>query len=271
MAAPDAATFAAVRAFLESPRFASESAVQAPPISTVFPAFDANATPDDTDGHSYLEWACWRAYFLTVRGLLALGAQPMRISEGGGGRDHTPLLNACCGPSPMRAKIVRLLLEHNATNARVDINAFYSSAAAGAGQRFTPMHAAASYGNVAVLRVLLAYRINLLARWRKHTPRELAHTRAHYKCSGYLASAERRLYWRVQAVLSKGPWRPRSHHSFPLAYRDALRNLAVLAKALDAQGRVRYPQSCLALLPEELRQYLFALITLQPVPECWTL
>lgn len=74
----------------------------------------------------------------------------------------------------------------------------------------------------------------------------------------------------VCAVVSLQEWRPSKHALYPRKYRLAIRCLAVLAKARTRDARsAAYSKSCLVLLPEELLQYLFAMVTSWPVVEGW--
>jgi hypothetical protein len=93
-------------------------------------------------------------------------------------------------------------------------------------------------------------------------------------------------------ILPRSGWRPRLQRRLPRPYRDATVTLVILAKChrvrfhqestrtyfedrievvrrTTLERNVRYPQTCLELLPEELLQYLFVWITSVPVPPCW--
>lgn len=84
--------------------------------------------------------------------------------------------------------------------------------------------------------------------------------------------AYRVLEWPVNSV---GEWRPHLQSRFPRTYRRATRTLLILAKARDMEKSTEkmwyscHPQACLGLLPEELLQYLFALLTCAPHEKGW--
>ena len=77
------------------------------------------------------------------------------------------------------------------------------------------------------------------------------------------------------AMFIAGEWRPHLHYKFPLGYREAMRTLVVLAKARDVDPTdsshlvSHYPQACLDLLPEEVLQFLFALVTSEDHVQKW--
>lgn len=76
-------------------------------------------------------------------------------------------------------------------------------------------------------------------------------------------------------VLELGEWRPRKAPLFPLKYRLAVRCVLLLAKSrhhapgAELKAAVRYPQSALYLLPEELLQMLLLHLSSAPVMEEW--
>lgn len=81
-------------------------------------------------------------------------------------------------------------------------------------------------------------------------------------------------------VFTLNEWRPQYHAQYPQQYRAAMRTLLMLAKTYVSSSCVasrqiskelvpRFPQTCLALLPEELLQYIYALITTAPIVNSW--
>jgi hypothetical protein len=91
-----------------------------------------------------------------------------------------------------------------------------------------------------------------------------------------LLEATRQARWTFYVL---NEWRPKYHAEYPKQYRAAMRTLLMLAKTYmsgSSCGKqpckelvARFPQTCLALLPEELLQYLYALITVEPLVHYW--
>lgn len=226
-----------------------------------YPYFDANERPPN-NSFPYLFSACLRNLPAATRGLLALGADvQMRTLSSYGA---FPLYYACNGLEESRAKLVSVLLTHS-RDARETVNW-------GNNDDNTPLNRAILYGNIAVVRVLLAHCADLTLRYHERTPAQFAFGKGYMEIAELLEVAER-----AQAVLSIGEWRPHKQACFPITYREAMQTLVVLAKArdvdlTDSSNLVsHYPQACLDLLPEEVLQFLFALTTVAPVPGGWTL
>ena len=245
-----------------------------------YPHFDAHVTPNDGESdyddydedRTFLSEVSKHINLAVVQGLVACGAFEHQQDQCG----FTPLMHVCFGwieekekEKEKRAKVVSWLLTHSKST-RETVNCHDNA-------KWTAFHYVVSNHNIALVRVLLFHDANptILGGYGKSSPKSmvqwlLAKPKWH-EIATLLETTRREC-----AVLQLGEWRPHTHHHFSSMYRNVIRTLVILAKArtpnpADAQELVsHYPQSRLDLLPEELMQFVFSLLTVAPVPDTWT-
>lgn len=259
-----------------------------------YPNFDSDAIPGAHEMH-YIHHACSGQHLSAVRGLLHSGVNLLFKDDDG----FTALNLACSNMSASSEECALLLLQYSEARSTVNV---------AEDDGWTPLHNAVYDGGaclgISVAKALIACGADpTLENNEGRTPLEVVrdevcirqrnnqyftqnnHTEFIRPVNNptqiieVLEAAER-----VHAVLALGEWRPSQAAAFPRSYRSAMRTLLILAKARPrAQRRVivgedgtrrinaRYLQGCLHLLPEEILQYLFAYVSVAPVPDVWTL
>jgi hypothetical protein len=211
--------------------------------------------------------ACWNGDLTAAKTAVAAGASLQKTWVSG----WTPLFAACYPAhkpkSQMeqrkRRELVTWILDH--PDGRATLNWTVCTGK-------TPLIAAVeNCASSAIVHMLLCKGAN-------PTLRDVAGRDAQYfamvmgrlSCTILLVNGVRE--WPVTRV---GEWRPHLQSRFPCAYRQATRTLIILGKARDTEKstekmwHMRYSHACLCLLPEELLQYLFALLTCAPLPTEW--
>ncbi len=224
------------------------------------------ATPDEA-----LTRACLNANLVAAQAAVAAGASLQKRSAAG----TTPLLWACHTERKLisqrerkttqkkRAALVAWILSHSDGRGTLNL-------ATGAGQ--TPLIVAldSSTSDKIVHMLLCKGADPTLRDAGGRDAQHYAMTKRRLVCTILLVNGVRE--WPVTSV---GEWRPHLQARFPRTYRRTMRTLLVLGKARDGEKstekmwHMRYPRASLCLLPEELLQYLFALITCAPLPIEW--
>ncbi len=175
-----------------------------------YPNFDSNATPDDTCGASYLNYACANNNFVVVCALVIYGANVAQKDVCG----ITPLRNACWGRHGTRVKLVKCILECPEGLATLH---FQDTSG------YTPLMTAAQFGNTEIVRVLLEYEID------PTTCTDLGESAVDFARQQGHIEIVKLLHTATLSYLCE--WRPRKHKCYPPLARATMRTLLLLAKS----------------------------------------
>ncbi len=186
-------------------------------LCRLYPNFDPGAVPEDTNGISYLHFACQMKHFHTARGLLQCGASLLQKTKD----EHSVLHWACGGRKTGKAEMITWLLSQY-DNARTTVNWVDQHG-------WAPLHMAALLGgNVAVIRTFLKHGADITLKTADgETPAQLAREPGYEAAAEVLETAAR---IHVDTV-KMGEWCPHKHSEYAKGHRDAVRSVLVLAEA----------------------------------------